>query len=158
MIDFERLLRVFADGGVQFIIVGGVAATVHGSSRLTTDLDVIYSRDDENLKRLVRALAPHSPYLRGAPAGLPFKFDVETLRAGLNFTFTTDLGPVDLLGEVAGGGRFENLVGDSSVISLFGLDCPCVSLDALIRLKRAAGRPKDLETISELEALRDESI
>jgi predicted nucleotidyltransferase len=156
VIDFERLLGVFVDGGVRFVIVGGVAATLHGSSRLTSDLDIVYARDDENLQSLVKALAPYRPYLRGAPPALPFMFDAKTLRAGLNFTLTTTLGPVDLLGEVAGGGTFEDLIRGSIVVSLFGNECRCVSLDMLIHLKRAAGRPKDLETISELESLRSE--
>jgi len=156
MVDFERLLGVMTKGGVRFIIIGGVAATAHGSARLTADLDVVYSRDPENLAALVHALEPHSPYLRGAPPGLPFRFDTQTLAAGLNFTLSTDLGAIDLLGEVAGGGSFDNLLPDTIVIALFGIDCRCVTLDALIRLKRAAGRPRDLETIAELEGLRDE--
>lgn len=157
VVDFERLLRVLSDGGVDFIIVGGVAATAHGSARLTTDLDVVYSREAANLSKLAASLQAHSPYLRGAPPGLPFKLDAETLRAGLNFPLTTDLGPIDLLGEVAGGGQYGDLLRETIVLELFGIECRCVSLDMLIRLKRAAGRPKDLETISELEALRDES-
>jgi hypothetical protein len=110
----------------------------------------------DNLDRLVRALGPISPYLRGAPPGLPFVFDVETLRRGLNFTLTTTLGDLDLLGEVAGGGSYDALVPLSECISLFGRECQCVTLQTLIRLKRAAGRPKDLEAIAELEALREE--
>ena len=102
------------------------------------------------------ALSPHAPYLRGAPPGLPFRLDLETLRAGLNFTLTTALGPIDLLGEIAGGGSFQKLERDTIVLGLFGIDCRCVDLDTLIRLKRAAGRPKDLETIAELELRREE--
>ncbi|MBI2212632.1 MAG: hypothetical protein HYU52_03220 [Acidobacteria bacterium] len=73
MVDFEGLVRTLCDGGIDFIIVGGVAATAHGSARLTSDLDVVYSRDRENLNRLVKAVAPLEPYLRGAPPGLPFR-------------------------------------------------------------------------------------
>jgi predicted nucleotidyltransferase len=156
MVDFEGLLSALTDRGVKFIIVGGVAATAHGSARLTVDLDVVYSREPENQANLVQALAAHSPYLRGAPPGLPFQFDARTVAAGFNFTLTTELGPIDLLGEVAGGGAYEDLLADTILISLFGIDCRCVSLDALLRLKRAAGRPKDLETLAELEGLRDE--
>ncbi len=122
MIDFQRILSKLSSHEVRFIIVGGVAATVHGSSRLTQDLDLVYARDRENLERLVRALASHSPYLRGAPPGLPFRFDEATLQAGLNFTLSTDLGPLDLLGEITGGGRFEDLVDRTVEISLFGMN------------------------------------
>ena len=154
--DFAALLRRLLDADVEFILVGGLAANVHGSARATFDIDVVYRRSMDNLDRLVRALGPISPYLRGAPPGLPFVFDVETIRRGLNFTLTTTLGDLDLLGEVAGGGSYEALVPLSECISLFGRECRCVTLQTLIRLKRAAGRPKDLEAIAELEALREE--
>jgi len=97
--EFTRLLETLVGNDVRFVVVGGVAATVHGSARLTQDLDVVYARDEANLSRLVEALSPLQPYLRGAPEGLPFTWDVETL---------------------------------------------------------AAGRPKDLEAIAELEIIRDE--
>ena len=157
MIDFQQIFSQLSSLEVRFIIVGGVAATVHGSSRLTQDLDLVYARDRENLERLVRALASHEPYLRGAPPGLPFRFDEPTLQAGLNFALTTDLGPMDLLGEITGGGRFEDLVDRTVEISLFGLKFSCLDLETLITVKRAAGRPKDLETVAELESIRDTS-
>jgi len=86
--DFATLLRVLADQDVAYILVGGAAATVHGSARLTLDVDVVYQRTPDNLARLVNALAPYAPGLRGAPAGLPFQWDAETLARGLNFTLT----------------------------------------------------------------------
>ena len=153
MIDFRGLLRSLAEAGVQFIIVGGAAATAHGAARLTQDLDIVYRRDAENLKRLAAALSPHEPYLRGAPSDLPFLFDAETLRRGLNFTLTSKLGDVDLLGEIAGGGAHDDLLPDSIEIELFGIRCRCLGLRKLIEVKRAAGRPKDFEAIAELEAL-----
>ncbi len=103
----------------------------------------------------MQALAPYAPTLRGAPAGLPFKFDEPTVRAGLNFTLDTTLGPLDLLGEAAGGGTWDVLKGQALMLSIAGSPCRVVTLDALIRLKRAAGRPKDLEAIAELESIRD---
>jgi len=72
MTDFRALISLLAAGGVEFIIVGGAAATAHGSARLTQDLGIVYRRTPENISRLVRALAPHEPYPRGAPPGLPF--------------------------------------------------------------------------------------
>lgn len=156
MTNFGQLLETLATHKVQFIIVGGVAATVHGSSRLTQDLDIVYSREQENLRRLVASLAPYKPYLRGVPPGLPFRWDTETLQKGLNFTLTTTLGDIDLLGEITGGGSYEDLIAASSSIWIFGIECPCLELEPLIHVKRAAGRPKDLDAIAELEAILKE--
>lgn len=153
--DFRGLIDALARGRVEFIVIGGVAAALHGSARATLDLDVVYRRSSDNVDRLVRALAPLSPYLRGAPAGLPFSFDADTVSRGLNFTLDTSLGALDLLGEVVGGGSYEALLAHTETIELFDHSCRAVSLDGLIRLKRAAGRPKDYEVLAELEALRD---
>lgn len=95
-------------------------------------------------------------YLRGAPPGLPFLWDERTIRSGLNFTLTTSLGDLDLLGEIAGGGRFEDLVPYTIKMNLFGNECLCLELERLIHVKRAAGRPKDLDAIAELEAILEE--
>jgi len=119
MTDFRALLGVLSDAGVKFIVIGGAAATAHGATRLTQDIDVIYARNAENIRRLVSALTTHRPYLRGAPPGLPFLWDEKTLANGLNFTLTTDLGDLDLLGEVVGGGGFEQLLKDSVELTIF---------------------------------------
>jgi hypothetical protein len=133
----------------------GIAAIAHGSARFTFDLGIVYSREPDNIVRLVAALAPLSPRLRGAPEGLPFRLDARTITSGLNFTLSTDAGPIDLLGEVTGGGGYTQLAPHSQTASVFGTTCRVVSLDTLIRLKRAAGRPADLLAIAELELLRD---
>ncbi len=138
-------------------MIGGTAAAVHGSSRLTRDVDVVYRRTPGNIARLAAALAPHAPYLRGAPPGLPFRFDAAAVTAGLNFTLVTALGNLDLFGEIAGGGRYEDLKPGCATIRVFGVECVCLSLDQLIRAKRAAGRPRDLETIAELEIIRGDA-
>ncbi|SRR5712691_8680275 len=156
MTDFKTVVRTLADGGVEFIVVGGFAAVVHGSARVTFDVDVVYRRSTENIARLVLALTPYHPYLRGAPPGLPFRWDAATVQHGLNFTLKTDIGDIDLLGEITAGGAYENLLADSSVIHVYGVDCRCLDLETLISVKRATGRPKDLEAIAELEALLEE--
>jgi hypothetical protein len=107
MTPFDQLLRPLVEHEVAFIVVGGVAAIAHGSARLTEDVDVVYQRSPENLNRLVSALAPYKPYLRGAPRGLPFVWDSTTLKRGLNFTLTTTLGDLGVLGEIAGGRHFR---------------------------------------------------
>ena len=153
---FDQILELLNRGGIRFIVIGGIAAIAHGNARATYDVDVVYSRDPENLKRLVRILSPHQPYLRGAPPGLPFTWDERTIRMGLNFTLTTTLGNLDLLGEVAGAGNYEQLLPHSVEMVLFGVKCRCATLDRLIQMKRAAGRPKDMETIAELQLLLEE--
>lgn len=156
MVDLEQLLPVLSKAGVEFIIVGGVAAIIHGSARLTQDLDIVYQRTPDNIARLATALKPFAPYLRGVPPGLPFRWDSETIQRGLNFTLVTSAGPLDILGEIAGRGTYETLLPHSRKLSVFGIDCYCLGLDRLIQAKRDAGRPKDLEVIAELEALREE--
>jgi hypothetical protein len=155
--DFAALIPLLVANDVEFIIVGGAAATAHGSARLTLDLDVVYSRDNVNLERIVRALAPSQPYLRGAPPGLPFEWSVETLKKGLNFTLITTLGALDLLGEIVGGGGYDELKPETIKIEVAGAECMCLSLQRLIEVKRAAGRPKDLEAIAELEQILEEA-
>jgi len=157
MNQFKPLLEALDAAGVSFVIIGGVAATIHGSARLTTDLDIVYDRSPGNLQRLVAALKPLEPYLRGAPPSLPFTFDAETLRKGLNFTLTTTAGPIDLLGEVSGVGDFGAVNAVSEDVLVFGLNCRCINVDALIRAKKAAGRTKDFEAIAELEIIRDDT-
>lgn len=153
MTDFANMLRVLSTGQVDFILVGGVAATVHGSARLTQDIDVVYSRQPNNIARLVRALAPLNPYLRGIPAGLPFQWDQRTIEQGLNFTLTTASGDLDLFGQITGGGGYDDLLPHTISVTAFDVELRCLDLESLIRVKRAAGRPKDFEAIAELEAI-----
>lgn len=155
--DFRELLQVLTGARVEFIIVGGAAAIAHGSAKLTEDLDIVYRRTQDNIERIVSALAPHHPYLRGAPLGLPFDWSVLTIQNGLNFTLITSLGAIDLLGEITGGGRYEDLRSHSNDIRLYGTECLCLDLETLIKVKRAAGRPRDLDAVAELEALLEES-
>jgi hypothetical protein len=147
--DFAGLLAALRDAGVDFIVVGGFAGTLHGSAVPTRDLHVVYGRDSANIDRLVSALTPMQPYLRGAPPGLPFRWDRETVERGLNFTLTTRLGAIDLLGEIAGGGDYRALRADAETFTIFGGPCLCLGLRKLIATKRA-------EAIADLEALLDE--
>jgi len=151
--DFSTIVGVLAKADVEVIVIGGLAAQAHGSARITQDTDFLYRRTPENIDRLAAALAPYKPYLRGAPPGLPFRFDPRTVRQGLNFTLQTTLGDVDLLGEVAGIGNYDAVLPHAVPLPVLGRDVLVIDLPWLIRAKRAAGRPKDLEAIAELEAL-----
>jgi predicted nucleotidyltransferase len=154
--DFLSIIKLLTGHGVDFIVVGGVASNLFGSARLTYDLDIVYSRKEENLRKIVTAFLNANPYLRGAPPGLPFKVDFRTLKNGLNFTLTTDLGPIDLLGEIPGARSYEELLNDSVEINETNLRFRCVTLRRLIELKNAAGRPKDLESLAELRAILED--
>lgn len=153
LLDSIKLFQALEKEQVEFVILGGIAAIAHGSASLTFDLDVCYSRTDANLERVVRALAPLKPRLRVADPNLPFKFDGRTLRNGLNFTFETDAGNFDLLGEVSGLGDYPSVYANSETIELYGRSRRVLTLNALIRAKKAAGRQKDLNQLPELEAL-----
>lgn len=117
---------------------------------------MVYRRTTANIERIAAAFASLHPYLRGAPPGLPFCWDADTIEHGLNVTLTTDLGAIGFLGEIAGGGTYEQLQSHIEMKHAFGIEVPCLSLEKLIEVKRAAARRKDLEAIAELEALREE--
>jgi len=152
---FQQTIAVLHDAGVDFVVIGGLAITAHGSAHITYDLDISYSRSHENIERLVTALAPYHPRLRGAPPNLPFQLDADTLARGLNFTLDTDLGDIDLQGEVAGIGMYPAVLASSIALEIFAYTCHVLSLEGLIRAKRAAGRPQDLAALPELEARRE---
>ena len=156
MFDFEGFVGALGRAQADFIIVGGAAGTVHGAARLTQDFDVVYARNRTNVEKVVAALAPYKPYPRGAPDGLPFQWDAITLEHGTNFTLTTQLGDIDLLGEIVGGRTYEELLPHSIIVTLYGVECRCLELEKLIAVKRAAGRPKDFEAIAELETILKE--
>ena len=153
--DLEKIVRALADHEVEFVILGGVAVSIYSSAYVTYDFDVCYSRSSENLKRIVAALAPFNPRFRGFPDDLPFFWDERTLLNGTNFTLVTDIGDVDLLGEVSGVGTFAEAVKNSIQIDLLGTQAHILSLEDLIKAKRAAGRPKDLNVLPELIALQE---
>jgi hypothetical protein len=153
MNDLQVQLEWLAQHQIECVIIGGVAATAHGSSYFTHDLDVCYARNPANLERLAEALKKIHARLRGAPEGLPFQLDAYTLRQGLNFTFQTDIGSVDLLGEVLGVGTYSEAISDAQIHQIFGFAFPVLSLPRLIAAKRAAGRTKDKLVLPELEAI-----
>lgn len=154
MLHIEHLLMVLCKAEVAFIVIGGMAAVAQGSAYVTADLDICYQRHPRNYQRLSEALQPLHLRLRGAPADLPFVLDAATLRAGLNFTFTTDLGDLDLLGEVTGLGSYDTVKAQAEEIELYQYRVWVLTLAGLIRSKEAAGRPKDLRLLPELQALR----
>jgi len=153
--DPTAILRVLNAHEVRFVVVGGVSGNLHGSTTLTQDVDIAYARDRTNLDHLAAALREVGATLRNAPTDLPFKLDAATLRAGLNFTFSTRLGPLDCIGEASGGFTYDSLIGNAETYPVAGMEIAAASLDDLIRMKRAAGRIKDRIEVENLSALRE---
>ena len=149
----EETLRALFDANAEFVLIGGAAMQMQGSAQLTEDLDFCYARSAKNLEPLALALAPHHPRLRGAMEHLPFRFDAATIKRGLPSTLMTDSGALGFLGEVAGVGDYVEVKKNSDLMAILEMDCLVLSLEALIRAKKAGGCERDLEVIPELEGL-----
>lgn len=154
--DPGRILRTLHGHGVRHILIGGLAARVWGSPSITVDADICYARDGDNLERLAAALRELGATLRGVHEEVPFQLDARSLRAGDHFTFMTDAGPLDCLAIPSGSGGFAELDRNAIDGELEGVSVRVVDLDDLMRMKRAAGRPKDRIELEVLGALRDE--
>lgn len=157
-LDFRPrlLLDLLAEHEVKYVLIGGVAANSLGSPTVTGDLDICHERSRPNLVRLAAALQAVHARLRGAPEGLPFLLDAETLLRGDSFTFLTDRGPLDILGTPAGTRGYEELRPNAELRTVLRREVWVCSLEDLMRMKRAAGRPKDRIELEVLGALRDE--
>ena len=150
---FEQIIAALVAAGVRFVVVGGVAATLHGSARLTNDLDLCYDPAPDNLEALVRLLRGWHAYLREVEPGLPFTLDVRALRTTPIMTLVTDLGNLGLLDRVLGLGGYAEVLAASERVQLERIEFRALTLPALIAAKKATGRPKDREQVIELEAL-----
>jgi hypothetical protein len=149
-------LRALTDAGVAFVVIGGIAGRLHGSTTVTNDLDICCERSPENLDRLAAVLRDADARLRGVDGDVPFVLDGETLAAGDSFTFDTAFGALDILGTPAGTGGFAVLASNAIRYELSDIEVLVASIDDLIAMKQAAGRPKDLIEVEVLGALREE--
>ena len=154
--DPVPLIGALASADVDFVVIGGVAGGSYGSAYGTFDVDVAYSRDRENLARLAGVLRELGATLRGAPRDLPFQLDAKTLENGANFTFDTRFGALDILAEPAGAPPYQDLKARGTSIIVAGSTVTIASLDHLIAMKEAAGRPKDKLHATEYRVLSDE--
>lgn len=153
MKELPEILRVLYDAHLEFVVIGGAAMHLQGSAYVTQDVDFCYARTLQNMNRLAAALEPYHPSLRGAPAGLPFTFDSRTISQGMNFALSTDLGDLDFLGEVTGLGSYKDVRAAADMQVIHGMQIAVLSLVGLIKSKKAAGRPRDLYVLPELEGL-----
>jgi predicted nucleotidyltransferase len=150
--EYDRVIRGLDEHKVKFVIIGGMAAVSLGVPIVTRDLDVCYRRSKPNIANLAKALEPLHPKLRGAPADLPFKLDAATIDHGCNFTLVTDAGDLDVLGYISGLGEYDEVAKDAETLEIYGIKVKVMSLEALIKAKKAAGRAKDNLQLLEIEA------
>jgi predicted nucleotidyltransferase len=144
------LLRRLTDAEVDFLVVGGVAVIFQGYARLTKDLDITYATNAANLERLGIVLVALGARLRGVDEDVPFVPDARTLRRTAILTLETPEGPLDLLVDPDGAARYDEMRDRSIVIDIDGVAVRVVSLDDLLSMKRAAGRPQDIADIDAL--------
>ncbi len=153
MQDFvKKMILLLADGGVEYVVVGGISAVLQGVPVVTLDLDICYRRTPENMNRLALALAPFEPKFRGLPPGLPNTFDERALLLGSNFTLTVEDESIDLLAEMSGIGGYDQIIGEAVTVEVEGRPVKVLSLHHLIATKTAANRPKDLAALPVLQA------
>ena len=152
--SFASMLSGLTKKKVKFVVVGGVAAAAHGSSRVTNDLDICYdAADAANIQALASILRAWHAYPRAVQEGLPFIMDDRTLRNAPILTLTTNEGDIDVMDRIAGVGAYDAVRTHSQKISALGVSFRVLDLPSLIKAKRAAGRPRDFDHLPELEAL-----
>ncbi len=154
--DPLRLFRELNDAGVRYLVIGAFAGRLLGSPTLTRDLDICHATDAANLEALVTVLHRLNARLRATDRPVPFRIDARSVGAVQSLTLTTDAGDLDLLAIPAGTQGFDDLARTAAPTDLDGLTVLVASIDDLIRMKRAAGRPKDLIELEVMGALRDE--
>ncbi len=151
--SFATMLQDLRKTDVKFVVVGGVAGTVHGSRRVTDDLDICYDTSKTNVTKLAELLKGWKAYPRGIEEGLPFIMDERQFRITPLMTLTTREGFLDVLDVVKGVGDYSACRERSIGVEAFGIRFRVIELAALIDAKRAAGRPRDIDQLPELEAL-----
>lgn len=155
MMDYQKLIKRLIENEVQFIIVGGFAAVLYGSSVMTEDLDLCIPFEKNNIQRLLNAFKDVHPEHRLIGKTRPIEEITEILSSYKNLYLKTDLGYIDVLSELPEIGTYEKLVAHTIVISLFGMNCRVLDIDTLIRAKKQMKRSKDKETVVQLKAIKE---
>jgi len=155
MDSIRQILARLNEHEVEFVVIGGVAAILHGSARATLDVDICAPLVEPNLSRIVAALRGSNPRWRTRPDRPPLSDDPEALRGFRNLYLETDMGILDILDEVTGVGAYDQVLPNSAEIDIGQMKLRVLTLEALIRAKHAAARRKDLEAVKELEIIRE---
>ena len=150
------LLRRLAEQGVEYVLVGGMAAAAHGSSVVTEDVDICLRFDLPTLTRLLAALRESHPRHRMQPQRSALPEDPAAFVGWRNLYVVTDEGQLDILGEITGVGTLDALLPKSVLLDLGGFQCRVMGIEDLILAKRTLGRPKDLRVVLELETVSRE--
>jgi hypothetical protein len=153
-LDVEALLRRLVDGGVDFVVIGGIARVLLASARVTKDLDLTYAREKRNLKALGAVLEDLEAKLRGVEEDVPFVPNAATLDRVQVLTLSTELGWLDILAFPGGAPAYDVLSENAATVALGDFEVQVASIDDMIAMKRASGRIQDLADIEELEAIR----
>jgi hypothetical protein len=153
-LDVEGMLRRLTEAGVDFVVIGGIAMLLHGSSRLTRDLDIVFAADEGNLEALCRVLVGLEARLREITEDVPFVPDSGTLRNVQLLTLDTAAGWLDVHREVDGAPRYDVLRRHAERMDLGDFSVLVASPDDMIAMKLAAGRPVDLIDVDELQAIK----
>ncbi len=156
--EAEEIFAGFSRNGVAYVVVGGLAAVLHGSPLATFDVDVCPSRDPGNLERLAKALREMDAKIRtaDAPDGLPFACDARFLARVSLLNLVTRFGDLDLAFTPSGTKGYAELEPNATRMNVRNLEIPVASLDDVIRSKEAAGRDKDRAVLPVLRRLKDE--
>jgi predicted nucleotidyltransferase len=149
-----ELLRLLLDAGVEFVLIGGVAAIAHGSSTFTVDCDITAPFTEDNLARLLAVLAPHHPRYALAVPKRPVTESPAALAKNRNLYLLTDLGRLDILSEVPPVGTYADVASKALTLDIYGRSCRIIGLDDLLAVKRHLGRDKDRLVERELLVVR----
>jgi predicted nucleotidyltransferase len=152
--DFRKILTVLHEHGCDVALIGGLAAIVHGSDRQTQDIDFAFCRARQTCENIARALAPYHPRPLGFDPTLPYVWDAMALQNMATITLETDLGRIDFLSEPSGADSGNGVIARAIQVELWGIPVKVANLDDLIAMKTAAGRPKDLLAVAELQAIK----
>jgi hypothetical protein len=154
MVQIRELLSRLKSAGVEYVIVGGVAARLHGSTLATQDLDICCRMSSENMQRLLNAIGDLHPIFHFDPRRLPLPTAASELARFNTLLLMTDLGRLDVLREITGVGDYEALSQSVVPMEVDGAMADVIDLDALIAAKKAAGREKDKLGLMYLEAVK----
>ncbi|MDO8461411.1 MAG: nucleotidyltransferase [Deltaproteobacteria bacterium] len=156
MQNLQKLFEFLVKSPLDFVLVGGFAAVLHGCNQTTRDIDVCLALSPEQISLLRQVLAPLNPRHRMTPQKLSFMEHPRDLDGVQNLYLETDLGILDIISNVEAVGSFYDLLKNASEIEMYGGKCFLISIDDLIKSKKALGRHRDLVTVDELEAIKGE--
>jgi predicted nucleotidyltransferase len=155
LFEYFEVLSTLNDHDVKYVLIGGLAANLWGSDNITQDVDVCYERDRQNIAALVKALKSMDAHLRGFPKGLPEIIDERSFQLGDTMTFDTKFGKFDCLATPSGTSGFADLAQHAALMDIGkGVTVLVADIDDIIRMKRTAGRAKDLSAVENLKVLK----